>query len=126
VDRAVITHGHSDHASIGHRHYLVSREGEHVMRRRVGEASIQTLAYGEPLYMNGVRVSLHPAGHVLGSAQVRLEYEGEVWIVSGDYKLQPNPTCTSFEPVRCHTFITESTFGLPIYRWRDPREHHRA
>ena len=122
VDRAVITHGHSDHASVGHRHYLVASAGEHVIRRRVGEASIQTLRYGESIDVNGVRVSLHPAGHVLGSSQVRLEYAGEVWVVSGDYKLQPDPTCAPFEPVRCHTFITESTFGLPIYRWRDPRE----
>jgi putative mRNA 3-end processing factor len=122
VDRAVITHGHSDHASVGHAHYLVARDGEHITRRRVGDASIQTLAYGESLYVNGVRVSLHPAGHVLGSSQVRLEYGGELWVVSGDYKLQPDPTCAAFEPVRCQTFITESTFGLPIYRWRDPRE----
>ena len=123
VDRAIITHAHSDHASSGHSHYLVSTEGEHVSRRRVGAAAdIQTLAYGESLSINGVRVSLHPAGHVLGSAQVRLEYGGEVWVVSGDYKLQPDPTCSPFEPVTCDTFITESTFGLPIYRWSEPRE----
>jgi putative mRNA 3-end processing factor len=123
VERAVITHAHGDHASFGHRHYLVSASGEHVTRRRVGhDASIQTLAYGEALVMNGVKVSLHPAGHVLGSAQVRVEYAGEVWVVSGDYKLQADSTCAPFEPVRCDTFITESTFGLPIYRWRDPRE----
>ena len=122
VERAVITHAHSDHASGGHGHYLVTRAGEHVTRRRVGEASIQTVEYGEALTLNGVRVSLHPAGHVLGSAQVRIEHGGEVWVVSGDYKLQPDPTCAAFEPVVCDTFITESTFGLPIYRWREPRE----
>jgi putative mRNA 3-end processing factor len=123
VERAVITHAHGDHASFGHQHYLTSEAGEHVTRRRVGsDASIQTLAYGEPLTVNGVQVSLHPAGHVLGSAQVRLEYAGEVWVVSGDYKLHPDSTCAPFEPVRCHTFITESTFGLPIYRWRDPSD----
>lgn len=123
VERAVITHAHGDHASFGHRHYLVSEPGEHVTRRRVGgEASMQTLAYGEQVDIGGVKVSLHPAGHVLGSAQVRLEYGGEVWVVSGDYKLQPDSTCVPFEPVRCDTFITESTFGLPIYRWRDPQE----
>ena len=121
VERAVITHAHGDHASFGHEHYLTSQAGEHVTRRRVGsEASIQTLAYGEPITVNGAKVSLHPAGHVLGSAQVRIEYGGEVWVVSGDYKLHPDSTCAPFEPVRCHTFITESTFGLPIYRWRDP------
>ena len=118
----MITHAHSDHASVGHASYLVARDGEHITRRRVGDAPIQALAYGEMLDVNGVRVSLHPAGHVLGSSQVRLEYRGEIWVVSGDYKLQPDPTCAPFEPIRCHTFITESTFGLPIYRWRDPLE----
>ena len=123
VDRAVVTHAHSDHAATGHGHYLVSTESEHVSRRRVGAtANIQTLAYGEITSINGVKVSLHPAGHVLGSAQVRLEYGGQVWVVSGDYKTQADPTCSPFEPVRCDVFITESTFGLPIYRWRDPRE----
>ncbi|HEX2828293.1 MAG TPA: ligase-associated DNA damage response exonuclease [Burkholderiales bacterium] len=122
VSRAVITHGHGDHASWGHEHYLASRASEQVLRRRLPEAALQTIEYGEPLDINGVRVSLHPAGHVLGSAQVRLEHRGEVWVVSGDYKLQPDPTCAPFEPVRCDTFITESTFGLPIYRWRDPRD----
>jgi putative mRNA 3-end processing factor len=79
--------------------------------------SLQALRYGEPVAVNGVRVSLHPAGHVLGSAQVRIEHRGEVWVVSGDYKLETDPTCAAFEPVRCDTFITESTFGLPVYRW---------
>jgi putative mRNA 3-end processing factor len=121
VERAVITHAHGDHASYGHRHYLVAQPGEYVTRRRVGsEASIEAVSYGEPVTISGVRVSLHPAGHVLGSAQVRLEYGGEVWVVSGDYKLNPDPTCAPFEPIACDTFITESTFGLPIYRWRDP------
>src|SRR5687767_14825267 len=119
VDRAVITHAHSDHASFGHRHYLVSEAGEHVTRRRVGEVSMQTLRYGEAITLSGVRMSLHPAGHVLGSAQVCIEHGGEVWVVSGDYKTQDDPTCAAFEPVACDTFITESTFGLPIYRW-DP------
>src|SRR5690349_18059871 len=93
VDRAVITHAHGDHASFGHAHYLVTRDGEHVTRKRVGgDADIQILAYGESISMNGVRVSLHPAGHVLGSAQVRIESAGEVWVASGDYKTQPDST----------------------------------
>jgi len=118
VDRAVITHAHGDHARWGSRHYLASREGALVLRTRLGEqASIELLDYGETRDVNGVRLSLVPAGHILGSAQVRLEHAGEVWVVSGDYKTEPDPTCTPFEPVRCHTFITESTFGLPIYRW---------
>jgi putative mRNA 3-end processing factor len=118
VDRAVITHAHADHARRGSAHYLTSRAGEGVLRQRLGEpASVRAAEYGEPLTLNGVRVSLHPAGHILGSAQVRVESRGEVWVVSGDYKVGPDPTCAPFEPVRCHTFVTESTFGLPVYRW---------
>jgi putative mRNA 3-end processing factor len=93
-----------------------------VLKARFGDLPLQTLAYGEVVTQHGVRISLHPAGHVLGSAQIRLEYGGHVWVVSGDYKLAPDPTCTAFEPVTCDTFITESTFGLPIYRWPDSAE----
>ncbi|WP_416763521.1 ligase-associated DNA damage response exonuclease [Roseateles sp. So40a] len=118
VDRAVITHGHSDHARMGHGHYLAHHDSAAILRRRLGEdITLQTLAYGEVIEHHGVRVSLHPAGHVLGSAQVRLEHAGRVWVASGDYKLEADGTCAPFEPVRCDTFITESTFGLPIYRW---------
>jgi putative mRNA 3-end processing factor len=117
VDRALITHAHGDHARRGHQRYLAAEPGARVLRQRLGEVSLQLLPYGHSIEINGVRVSLHPAGHVLGSAQVRLECGGEVWVASGDYKLEPEPTCSAFEPVRCHTFITESTFGLPIYRW---------
>ena len=120
VDRAVITHAHADHAFPGSRHYLTAAAGEIVLRARLGpEAAIQSLNYGETLQIGGVAVSLHPAGHMLGSAQVRLEQQGEVWVVSGDYKLTPDPTCAPFEPLRCHTFVTESTFALPIFRWPD-------
>jgi putative mRNA 3-end processing factor len=122
VARAVITHAHSDHARIGHGHYLASNPSEGVLRARLGEINLQTLAYGERIVHNGVTLSLHPAGHVLGSAQVRLEHEGRVWVASGDYKVSPDRTCAPFEPVRCHTFITESTFGLPIYRWCEDDE----
>jgi len=117
VDRAVVTHAHSDHARRGNRHYLAAAPGEAVLRARLGDIDLQVLPYGQVLAHHGVRLSFHPAGHVLGSAQVRLEFEGEVWVVSGDYKLEDDGTCTPFEPVRCHTFVTESTFGLPIYRW---------
>ena len=82
---------------------------------------VESVPYGETVTHNGVRISLHPAGHILGSAQVRVEHEGEVWVVSGDYKTDPDPTCAPWEPVRCHTFITECTFGLPVYRWPDPQ-----
>ena len=119
VDRAVITHAHADHARTGHGHYLASAVGEGVLRTRLGDINMQALPYGQTVEHNGVTISLHPAGHVLGSAQVRLQWRGEVWVVSGDYKLDPDPTCAPFEPVTCHTFITESTFGLPVYRWPD-------
>lgn len=123
VDRAVITHAHGDHARPGSGAYLAANPGVAVLRTRLGpEARIEGMAYGEQRELNGVRVSLHPAGHVLGSAQVRVEADGEVWVVSGDYKLDPDPTCAPFEPVRCHTFISESTFGLPVYRWRTHAE----
>jgi putative mRNA 3-end processing factor len=118
VARAVITHAHSDHARVGHGHYLAHRLSEGTLRARLGaDITLQTLEYGEQVVHNGVAVSLHPAGHVLGSAQVRLAHGGRVWVASGDYKLEADGTCTPFEPVRCDTFITESTFGLPIYRW---------
>ncbi len=117
VESAVITHGHSDHSRTGHGRYLAHDASAGIMRTRLGEISLQTLPYGKTISQNGVKISLHPAGHVLGSAQVRVEYGGEVWVASGDYKLEHDGTCEPFEPVRCHTFITESTFGLPIYRW---------
>lgn len=117
VARAVITHAHSDHARYGHGHYLAAAPAEGVLRARLGDIRLQTLPYGERIEHHGVKLSLHPAGHVLGSAQVRLEHGGQVWVASGDYKVAPDPTCAPFEPVRCDVFITESTFGLPIYRW---------
>jgi putative mRNA 3-end processing factor len=119
VPRAIITHAHADHYAWGCGSYLVAREGEMVFRTRLGtEAPLQTLPYGEMTMINGVRVSFHPAGHILGSAQIRLEYGGEVWVISGDYKAEPDRTCTPFEVARCHHFITEATFGLPIYQWQ--------
>jgi putative mRNA 3-end processing factor len=118
VDRAVVTHGHADHARWGCRRYLTAEPGLPVLRARLGaDAVIDTLAYGEPVTLNAVRLSFHPAGHILGSAQIRLQRGDEVWVVSGDYKTETDATCAAFEPVRCHTFVTESTFGLPIYRW---------
>ncbi|NVJ07727.1 ligase-associated DNA damage response exonuclease [Myxococcus sp. AM001] len=118
VDRALITHAHGDHARGGSRHYLGARAGKGLLHRRLGaDATIDTLDYGERLSINGVTISFHPAGHVLGSAQLRVEHGGETWVVSGDYKRAPDPTCAPFEVVPCHTFITEATFGLPIFRW---------
>jgi putative mRNA 3-end processing factor len=121
VDRAVLTHAHSDHAYRGNVGYLVAKEGEELARIRLDpEAKIETLPYGRAKTINGVKISFHPAGHILGSSQVRLEYKGEVWVASGDYKLTPDPTCAPFERLSCNFFITEATFGLPIYRWPRP------
>ena len=118
VDRAVVTHAHADHLTRGSARYLVSAEGEALTRARLWDpADVQGLPYGEEVVINGVRVSFHPAGHVLGSAQVRLEKDGFVAVVSGDYKTDADPTCAPFEPVRCDLFVTECTFGLPVYRW---------
>lgn len=118
IERAVITHAHSDHARWGMERYLCATPGLEVLRTRMGdEAKIDTVEYGEEISINGVKVTLIPAGHILGSSQIRIEDQGQVWVVSGDYKTESDPTCTRFEPLKCHTFITESTFGLPIYRW---------
>jgi len=127
VHRAVITHAHADHARAGHGHVLATAISAGVLRSRLGASlNLQGLAYGEQVLHNGVQISLHPAGHVLGSAQVRLQHAGQVWVASGDYFLsahdESNLTCAPFEPVRCHCFITESTFGLPVYRWRPQAE----
>lgn len=123
VDRAVVTHAHSDHARWGCGSYLTALPGVALLRERVGvDAHILGVPYGEAVDLDGVKVSLHPAGHLLGSAQVRIEHHGEVWVASGDYKLQADPTCEAFEPVKCHVFLTESTFGLPIYRWPAPEQ----
>jgi putative mRNA 3-end processing factor len=123
VQRAVLTHLHSDHACRGCRSYLTSRDGELIARSRLGPAAeIQSAAYGESLWLNGVRVTLHPAGHILGSAQVRVEHRGRVWVVTGDAKLEKDSTCAPFEPIACDTLITESTFGLPVFRWRPQGE----
>src|SRR5262245_43450955 len=107
VERAVLTHAHADHARRGSRAYLVARPGEAAFRTRLGAGVITAVHYGETIDHGGVTISLHPAGHILGSAQVRLERQGEVWVVSGDYKLAGDPTCEPFEPLRCDLFVTE-------------------
>jgi len=118
VERALITHAHSDHARKGHKYYLSSRESETLLKCRLGEnIHLQTLEYGEKISLNGVVVSFHPAGHILGSSQIRVEFKGQVVVASGDYKIEKDSTCPEFEIVPCHTFITESTFALPVFRW---------
>lgn len=121
VERAVITHAHSDHARAGHAHYLCHHLTKPLLQLRLGAHSYQSIDWNESLQMNGVKVSLHPAGHIIGSSQIRIEHNGEVWVVSGDYKIENDGLSGSFEPVKCHTFITESTFGLPVYKWK-PQE----
>jgi putative mRNA 3-end processing factor len=122
VERAIITHGHADHARWGHQSYLCHTDSVEILRHRLGATlSIKGIEYNDPLVINGVKVSLHPAGHLLGSAQVRVEHKGEVWVASGDYKTDKDPIAVDFEPVPCHTFITECTFGLPIYNWPDSK-----
>ena len=125
VDRAVITHGHADHARPNHRHVLATPETLAIMRQRYGDAAggvLQPLPYGEPIRLGAVELRLVPAGHVLGSAQVVLDHAGCRAVVSGDYKRRADPTCAGFEPVPCDLFITEATFGLPVFRHPPPEE----
>jgi len=123
VAKALITHGHSDHARAGHGAVLATQETLDIMRLRYGEnfaGSTQAVRYGETLVLDGARVTFHPAGHVLGSAQISVECKGFRVVASGDYKNVPDPTCTPFELVPCDVFITEATFGLPVFRHPDP------
>ena len=122
VDRAIITHAHSDHARRGSKHYLASPITKALMHARLGDdLRIDILQPGQSGTINGVKFSLLPAGHIPGSTQVRVEYKGEVWVATGDHKRHEDGISGAFESVRCHTLITECTFGLPIYRWKEPR-----
>jgi putative mRNA 3-end processing factor len=130
VQTAIITHGHGDHLRHGSARYILARPGAGIARQRLGgDRELQAVEYRAPMSLGSTTVSLHPAGHILGSSQIRIENEGRVWVVSGDYKRQPDPTCAPFEPVECDVFISEATFALPVYRWPDtPRvvgEIHR-
>jgi putative mRNA 3-end processing factor len=122
VNKAIITHAHSDHARFGSASYLCHHYTAPLLKLRLGDVSIQSAEWNESISINGVTVSLHPAGHIIGSSQVRVEYEGEVWVASGDYKTENDGISGLFEPVRCHSFISESTFGLPIYNWKPQTE----
>ena len=123
VDYAIISHGHADHARWGNKHYLCHHDSKAILKHRIGQnISIESLGYNEPKLINGVTVSFFPAGHIIGSAQIRLEYKGFVVVFSGDYKIQSDFLTTPFEPIKCHQFITESTFGLPIYKWKKESE----
>ncbi len=119
VDRAIITHAHADHARIGNRSYLAHHASVPLLKHMLGEyIDIQGVEYGQTLYENGVKISLHPAGHIVGSAQVRLEYKGEVWVVTGDFKMVDDGISKPFEPLKCDVLVTDSTFGLPIFEWQ--------
>jgi len=122
VARALITHAHSDHARTGMAAYLTAESGVNVLRERIGlDAPVAGIAFGERRMIGDVSVSFHPAGHLLGSSQIRVEHRGEVCVVTGDYKIAPDASCETFEPVPCHHLITEATFALPVYRWPEPQ-----
>lgn len=122
VDKALITHAHSDHARWVSKSYLCHAHSKPILQLRLGDNYYQTVEWNEVVYINGVKVSFHPAGHVIGSSQIRVEYNGEVWVASGDYKVVNDGISGQFEPITCNTFITESTFGLPIYKWKTPQQ----
>ena len=123
VDYAIITHAHADHSRWGNKFYLSHHLSKPIIQHRLGQdISIESMAYGEERTINGVKFSFHPAGHIIGSAQVRVEYKGEVWVASGDYKLEDDGFSTPFEPIKCNTFITECTFGLPVFKWKPQQE----
>lgn len=120
VDHAVITHAHSDHARKGSKNYYCVRSGSDLLRTRIGQnINVKVFSYGETFCFNGVDVSFHPAGHILGSSQVRLQNANEVWVASGDYKREKDPTCEPFEVVECDVFVTEATFGTPAFVWKN-------
>jgi putative mRNA 3-end processing factor len=123
VDKAVITHAHADHSRYGMKHYLAHHHSAEVMKLRLGQdISLETLDYNAPIHINGVKISLHPAGHISGSSQIRLEYKGKIVVVSGDYKVEDDGLSAPFEAVKCHEFVSECTFGMPIYKWQPQKE----
>jgi len=126
VDKALISHGHSDHARWGSKRYITQQTNVPIIQHRLGNITVSGKKYNETFSINGVQFSFHPAGHVPGSSQIRAEYKGEVWVFTGDYKTQADGISTPFEPVHCHTFITESTFGLPVFQWEDPKKTHES
>jgi putative mRNA 3-end processing factor len=121
VKKAILSHGHADHARWGSSSYLCTPTAAPVIKYRLGEINLETLPFGEEKLINGVSFSFHPAGHILGSAQIKVSYKGEIVVFSGDYKTANDGFSEAFEPIKCHTFITESTFGLPVYHWQDQK-----
>jgi putative mRNA 3-end processing factor len=122
VNYAIITHAHSDHAKWGNIKYLAHHLSREILYHRLGEIALETMDYGESIHINGVEITFFPAGHIIGSAQIRVVYKGEIWVVSGDYKTENDGLCAPFEPVKCHSFISECTFGMPVYKWKPQQE----
>ena len=122
VKKAIITHGHADHSRWGHLQYITHHTNVPIIKHRLGDIQVAGVNWGETFMVNGVKFSLHPAGHIIGSSQVRVEYKGEVWVFTGDYKLEDDGIATPYEPVKCHSFITECTFGLPAFKWQPQKE----
>lgn len=123
VNKAFITHGHSDHARYGSKSYVATHSALPVIKHRLGShINARGIEYGEEISVNGVKFSFHPAGHIIGSAMIKVEYKGEVWVASGDYKIEPDGVSEDFAPIKCHAFITESTFGLPVFKWKPQSE----
>lgn len=122
VDKAIISHGHADHSRWGNKKYITHHNNVPIMKHRLGEIDVEGKSYGEPFTINNVKFSFHPAGHVIGSSQIRVEHKGEVWVFTGDYKDEADGVSTPYEPVKCHTFITECTFGLPAFKWKPQAE----
>jgi putative mRNA 3-end processing factor len=123
VERAVITHAHSDHARLGSHHYFCSKNSVPLLQHRLPQApAIESLDYGQKISLGDAKISLHPAGHIRGSAQVRIEAENQIWVITGDYKRCADPSCEAFEIVFCDTLITEATFGAPVYQWQPGEE----
>lgn len=119
VKKALITHAHADHARFGSAYYLAHKQSAPIMKQRLGQdINLETTTYNQPIHMNGITVTFHPAGHIPGSSQIKLSYKGQSCVVSGDYKLEEDGISSPFEPVKCNEFVTESTFGLPIYQWQ--------
>ncbi|WP_299313113.1 ligase-associated DNA damage response exonuclease [uncultured Aquimarina sp.] len=122
VDKAIITHGHSDHSRWGHKQYITHHTNIPIIKHRLGDIKVIGKKYGEIFVINNVKFSFHPAGHIIGSSQIRVEHKGEVWVFTGDYKIEDDGVSVPFEPIKCNTFITECTFGLPAFKWIPQKE----
>ncbi|WP_224485002.1 ligase-associated DNA damage response exonuclease [Robertkochia aurantiaca] len=122
VKKALITHGHADHSRWGHKQYITQHNNIPIIKHRLGDISVSGYNYGESFRINNVEFSFHPAGHIPGASQIRVSHKGETWVFTGDYKVTDDHISTPFEPVRCHSFITECTFGIPAFNWRPQKE----